>query len=108
MTLDGTLIDANKASLTAAGIDSEDVLNKPFWDTVWWSHSAELQKRLQQAVEKSSGGDFDRFEATHPTPDGDMIVVDFSLKPIKNKEGDVVFLIPEGHDVTEIKNSNSS
>jgi PAS domain S-box-containing protein len=103
MTLDGTLIDANRASLEAAGIDPADVLNKPFWETVWWSHSAELQKRLQQAVRKASGGEFDRFEATHPTPNGDMIVVDFSLKPIKNEDGDVVFLIPEGRDVTEIK-----
>ena len=103
MTLDGTLIDANRASLAAAGIDPEDVLNKPFWETAWWSHSVELQKRLQQAVKKASCGEFDRFEATHPTPDGELIVVDFSLKPIKNEEGDVVFLIPEGRDVTEIK-----
>ena len=29
--------------------------------------------------------------------------VDFSLKPITNEEGKVVFLIPEGRDVTEIK-----
>jgi PAS domain S-box-containing protein len=103
MTLDGTLIDANQASLTAAGIKPEDVLNKPFWDTVWWSHSEVLQKRLQQAVEKAGKGEFDRFEATHPAPDGGIIVVDFSLKPITNEDGEVVYLIPEGRDVTEIK-----
>ncbi|MEO2026017.1 MAG: PAS domain S-box protein [Fuerstiella sp.] len=103
MTPDGKLIDANQAFLAAAGIKSEDVLNRQFRDTVWWSHSPELQKRLQQAVEKARGGEFDRFEATLPTPDGASIVVDFSLKPITNEEGDVVFLIPEGRDVTEIK-----
>ncbi|MDG2126448.1 MAG: PAS domain S-box protein [Fuerstiella sp.] len=103
MTVDGTLIDANRASLEAAGISPEAVLNKPFWDTVWWSHSTELQKRLQQAVRKAGQGQFDRFEATHPTPDGGTIFVDFSLKPVTDENGEVVFLIPEGRDVTDIK-----
>ena len=29
------------------------------------------------------------------------IIVDFSLTPIFNDEGDVVFLLPEGRDVSE-------
>ncbi len=100
---DGTCLDANRTSLQGAGVSPEDVIGQKFWDTVWWSHSAELQQRLQQAVKKAAAGEFDRFEATHPAPDGSFVFVDFSLKPVTDDQGEVVYLIPEGRDVTELK-----
>jgi PAS domain-containing protein len=35
MSPDGTLLQANRAPLEAAGIDAQDVMGKPFWDTYW-------------------------------------------------------------------------
>ncbi|MFK7769014.1 MAG: PAS domain S-box protein [Mariniblastus sp.] len=102
MSPDGTLVNANRTSLKAAGISPEEVLGKKFWDTAWWQHSNELQTRLREAVKKAATGTFDRFEATHPTADGSILNVDFSLKPVKDETGKVVFLIPEGRDVTEM------
>ena len=40
-----------------------------------------------------------RFEVTHPAPDGQLHYVDFSLKPVRDARGEVVLLIPEGHDM---------
>src|SRR6185503_8210328 len=34
---DGTLTQANRAALTAAGVVAEDVVARPIWDTPWWS-----------------------------------------------------------------------
>lgn len=99
MTPDGTLIDANRSSLAAAGVAADVVLGKPFWETPWWSHSKELQERLQQAVRLVASGQTDRFEATHPTEDGEVIDVDFSLSPIA-VAGEVAYLVPEGRDIT--------
>ncbi len=103
MSPDGTLVDANQASLKGAGIAPADVLGKKFWDTIWWTHSPEQQERLREAVRKAASGTFDRFEATHPAPDGSTIYVDFSLKPVMNDAGEVLYLIPEGRDVSELK-----
>ena len=104
MTPDGTLIEANRAALEIAGVNESDVLGKPYWETPWWTHSREMQDRLRDAVKTAAGGEVVRFLATHPAaPDGDIHYVDFSLKPVKDQCGRVVYLIPEGHDITEQK-----
>jgi len=103
MTPDGILIEANRTALEFSGIKPADVLNKPFWETPWWAHSLKLQKKLRQAIKKVARGEFFRFEATHMAKDGTLHYVDFSLKPVKDKKGKVIFMIPEGRDITERK-----
>lgn len=101
MTPEGILIEANRTALEFAGIEASDVLNKPFWETPWWTHSSGLQEKLRQAVKKAAAGAFVRFEATHTAKDGVLHYIDFSLKPVKDENGKVTFLIPEGRDITE-------
>ncbi len=103
MTPDGTLIDANPSALKLAGVEAAKVLGKPFWDTPWWAHSPEMQDKLRAAVGEAAQGRFMRFEATHPEPDGSVHYIDFSLKPVRDENGHVVLLIPEGRDITESK-----
>src|SRR5262249_56293657 len=54
-------------------------------------------------VARAGAGEFVRFEATHPGPDGRVHHVDFSLTPVTDDAGKVVMLIPEGRDVTDRK-----
>jgi PAS domain S-box-containing protein len=103
MTPDGILVEANRSALAFAGIREADVLGKPFWETPWWTHSSELQDKLRSAVEAASQGRLVRFEATHLAADGSMHYIDFSLKPVKDENGRVVLLIPEGRDITDRK-----
>lgn len=103
MTIDGTLIEANRSALEFGGIEASSVLGKPFWDTPWWTHSPELQDKVRQGVKKAAQGEFVRFEATHNAKDGTLHYIDFSLKPVKDEAGKVIFLVPEGRDITERK-----
>lgn len=103
LTPDGIVVDANQAALNGAGVSRDAVVGKRFEETVWWSHSEELRNRLRVAIDTAASGAFDRFEAVHPAPDGSTIIVDFSLKPVVDENGKVVWLIPEGRDVTELK-----
>ncbi|MDD2301895.1 MAG: PAS domain S-box protein [Eubacteriales bacterium] len=103
MTTDGVITEANRTALEFAGLSESDVLNKPFWETHWWTHSKELQGQLRLAVKKSAQGEFVRFEATHPAADGSLHHVDFSIKPVLNDAGEVVLLIAEGRDITDRK-----
>ena len=103
-TPDGTLIEVNRAALKFAGIEQSDVLGKPFWETPWWTHSPEMQARLRDAIKAAAEGDFVRFEATHlAASDGQLHYVDFSLKPVEDESGNVIFLVPEGRDITDLK-----
>ncbi|MES9990824.1 MAG: AAA family ATPase [Candidatus Thiodiazotropha sp.] len=100
---DGTLLQANRTALKFAGIDEKTVIGKPFWETPWWSHSVELQEQLKSAVKEAAKGKLVRFEADHPSMDGRISYIDFSLKPVTDADGNVVQLIPEGRDITERK-----
>jgi len=101
LDLDGTLLEANRTALDFLGLDEEDVLRKSFWETAWWSHSTELQARVRDAVHRAGAGEFVRFEAYHPNPDGKLHYLDFSLRPAKDSAGNVVLLIPEGRDISD-------
>lgn len=100
---DGTVLEMNRTALDAIGARRDDVVGVPFADTRWWSRSPEMQARLRAAVVTAARGEFVRFEARTVAHDGSMRDIDFSLKPVKDEEGRVVLLIPEGRDVSELK-----
>ncbi|TFG90971.1 MAG: PAS domain S-box protein [Candidatus Atribacteria bacterium] len=108
MTIDGTLLSANTSALVLSGVKEADVIGKPFWEAPWWSHSAELQETLRLAIKKAAGGEFVRFDATHPAADGSIHYVDFSLRPVINDAGKVIFLVPEGRDITDRKQAEDA
>ncbi|MDD9952370.1 MAG: PAS domain-containing sensor histidine kinase [Zetaproteobacteria bacterium] len=103
MSMEGVLLDANRTALQAAGMPASEILNKPFWETPWWSHSEQLRIRLKQAIACATAGKRDGFEATHPSPGGGVIHVDFTLSPIFDHDRRVVGMIPEGINVTKSK-----
>jgi PAS domain S-box-containing protein len=103
LSLDGILKEANRAALAFAKIDESTVLDRPFWETPWWSHSPELQQELRHWITEAASGTFIRKEVTHPDAEGALHWVDFSLKPVRNVAGEVAFIIPEGRDITDRK-----
>ncbi len=99
----GILLEANQSALDLVGVPAGEVIGRPLWDTPWWNHSAELQSRLREAVKAAAAGEFVRFEAFHPRPDGSLTAVDFSLKPVRDETGRVTLLVPEGRDISDRK-----
>lgn len=67
---EGEVLKVNRAALDFCRIEADSVLGRPFWETVWWSHSPELQNLLQRAVGQAASGGFVRFEASHMRWDG--------------------------------------
>lgn len=102
-TPDGILTDANQTALKFSGVDASGVLNKPFWEGPWWAHSEELRVTVRAAVVKASQGEFIQFGATHYDKDKKLHYIDFSIKPVKDKDGKVIFMIVEGRDITDRK-----
>ena len=107
MTPDGILVEANHAALAFAGIKESEAVGKLFWETPWWTHSLEMQDKLRAAAKTASEGQFVRFEATHRATDGSLHYIDFSLTPVKDKKGNVTFLVPEGRNITERKQAET-
>ncbi len=104
----GTILEANQPALDFAGIDRSQAVGKPMPETAWWNHSPPLQARVRDAIRRAREGEFIRFEATIPAVDGTPRTIDFSLKPVRDDKGNVIWLIPEGRDVTEQREANNT
>lgn len=101
LTTDGILEEVNQTALDFIGVRAADVIGKRFWETAWWSHSAELQDRIRGAVQLASQGRMVRMETSHPSPEGAMRFLEVTLRPVFDETGVVVAIIPEGRDVTD-------
>ncbi|BAY48688.1 diguanylate cyclase with PAS/PAC and GAF sensors [Scytonema sp. HK-05] len=107
LTPDGTLLEVNQTALDFIKARREDVVNRPFWEISSWSCNLETQENLKAAIAQAAAGQFIRMEVTLPDADGVMTDFDFSLKPVRDESGEVVLLIPEGRDITNLKRTQS-
>ena len=103
LSTDGRVLQANETALEAPGLKEEEVVGRFIWEAPWWGHSEEAAREVQKAVETAAKGRAVRFETTNLDKTGGLRVMDFTLKPITDKNGNVLFLIPEGRDITERK-----
>ncbi len=101
----GTLLEVNRSALEGAGLQYSDVRGKPFWECFWWTFSRESQETLRKAVARTSQGEFIRYDVeVYGRANGkETIIIDFSMIPVKDEAGNVVFIVPEGRDITAKK-----
>ncbi|HYP04887.1 MAG TPA: PAS domain S-box protein [Bryobacteraceae bacterium] len=100
---DGTLLEANRASLEFAGNTREEIVGRPFWDTPWFAHTPGAAEAMRRGVLRAAAGEFVRYEATLIRPSGAGETFDISLHPVRNDVGEVVLIVPEGRNITERK-----
>ena len=100
---DGTLLEANETALGFAGIGVAEVVGRPFWETPWWRDDPAAQQQLRQAIARAAAGEFVRYDVTVRGAGSGTATIAFSLKPVRNDAGEVVLLVPEGRDITQLK-----
>jgi two-component system, sensor histidine kinase PdtaS len=103
ITTQGVLVEANRAPLEAAGIDSSEVLGKPFWDTYWFAFDSGLQTWVREAVERAAEGEVIRRDLVVRMKNDTRMTLDFMLAPMRNDEGVITHLIPSAIDISDRK-----
>ncbi|NNK84996.1 MAG: PAS domain S-box protein, partial [Desulfobacterales bacterium] len=86
---EGRLLAANRTALSFADAEESEVIGRYFWDGPWWDPSQ--RPELRTAVERAVRGEFIRFETTHPAEDGEIRNIDFSLSPVRDDDGHVIY-----------------
>lgn len=101
----GTVLEINQVALDAVGIKLSDVEGRPFWTTFWWQVSKEINEELQTSIRRAAQGEFVRWDTEIYGRAGgkETIIIDASLIPVKDEQGNVVFIAAEGRDITEKK-----
>ncbi|HET9906940.1 MAG TPA: PAS domain S-box protein, partial [Anaerolineales bacterium] len=105
---EGTLLEANRAALEFDHNTREEVIGRPFWETPWWAYTPGAQESLRNAIERAANGEPIRYEAPLNRRSGETIIFDFSLHPVRDEQGEVMFLVPEGRNITERKKAEDA
>ncbi len=101
----GTVLEINKVALDAVGVELAEVEGKPFWTTFWWQVSDEIRAILRESIARAAQGEFVRWDTEIYGRAGgkETIVIDASLCPVADDDGNVVFICAEGRDITAKK-----
>jgi PAS domain S-box-containing protein len=103
LSIEGKVLDSNRASLEFANNTREELLGRNFWECPWWIYTPGAPEMLRRAIARAAGGEAVRYEVKLARPKGDPIIFDFSLTPVRNARGEVVYLVPESRDITWVK-----
>ena len=98
---EGRVLQINETALQFIQIEESEICGRSFWDTPFWNHSTIESEKLKGAVHESAHGRSSRFDTQFPDHKGEIHHIDFSLKPIFDDRGQVIFLISEGRDITD-------
>ena len=105
---EGRLLMGNRTALELAGVEAQDVVGKLFWETPWWAHSKETQRMLRDAMERAKRGEMVQFDTTHISANGETRDIDFRIGPVFDDNGELIYLVPEGYDITERKQAEEA
>jgi PAS domain S-box-containing protein len=101
LTPEGILLDVNQTALDFGGLKHEDVVNRPFWETHWWTISTETQHQLRQSIAQAALGESISYEVDVLVAGGKIATTDFSLRPLRDETGSVILIIAESRDISD-------
>jgi len=102
LDLQGKLIKSNQTILNFCNTTIENIQNKYFWEIPWIEQTQEQQNRFKQAVQKAASGEFSRYNITAIDKNKHIHDFDLSLKPVFDNDQQVIAIILEGRDISEL------
>jgi PAS domain S-box-containing protein len=105
-SLDGVIVDVNRAPLAASGLARTDVVGRRFVDMPWFSHAPAERARVADAMARAARGEPSRFETNVRRISGSIMYVDAAFAPLRDETGAVVQVLGSGIDVTARKTAD--
>jgi PAS domain S-box-containing protein len=103
LSLHGVLLMANRTSLEWAETQAQNVVGRPFWDGPWWPDRDKAEIMLRRVIDRVREGETVRREIMHTKPGEGEFFFDFTASPFRDEGGQVVSVIVEARDITEVK-----
>ncbi len=107
LTTDGIMTECNTTALKFAGVTLKDVVGRPFWEAPWWAGDEGRQMRVRNAIARAVAGEFVRYEVEVSGCGDSRALIDFTIKPVCDVNGQVILLVPEGHDITALRQAEA-
>lgn len=101
LSLDGVLLDVNRAPLEVAGVRREDVVGKSVPETYWYSDSPEAQARVRAAIDRAGHGETVRYDEILRAAGDQHVYVDVIYGPLRDTDGRIVNVVGSAVDISE-------
>lgn len=98
--VNGCLVEVNEKALALIQEPKTAVVGQLFWQTPWWQNNPEGQKMLEDTLTQAYPKVLSK-EVKLVTNKHIEMVVDFSLHPVFNEAGDLIYFTAVGIDITE-------
>ena len=102
VTLDGTVLEANRAAIEGCGFSREQVIGRKFWEP-WWEVLPDEVEKLKRAVAGAAAGEIVREECYYCLQDRSVHYADCTVSPVRDSSGRVAMLVATGIDISEQK-----
>jgi len=102
LDLEGNILRINRSAQDTLHFE-DNLIGASFWDAPWWPDKKLAGRIGAEAMSRAMRGEIYRSEVTHINRSGEERIIDMAFSPLKTDEGEVVYFIPEGRDITEIK-----
>ncbi|MCA1972991.1 MAG: PAS domain S-box protein, partial [Caenispirillum sp.] len=100
---DGRIVELNKAAVDLIGLPGADLVGMALWDLpIFGEEGSYTGAQIRQAVEQARCGHSLRLELKL-WRNGRRVVADYVLKPICNDAGEIVSLLSEGRDISDMR-----
>ncbi|MBE9207682.1 PAS domain S-box protein [Nostoc sp. LEGE 06077] len=101
MQPEGNLLEINQSPLHFSGLTSSEVIGCPLWEVPWWHKSKPTQAAIKTAVACAAAGESVDYEVEILGVGDRLLTFHFSIKPITNQQGKIIFLILQGENLPD-------
>ncbi|MGW8123171.1 PAS domain-containing sensor histidine kinase [Roseivirga echinicomitans] len=100
LKIDGTILEVNKAITEFYAKTREELVGLKFWEMATLYKTEIDVDEVISAIQRAAQGEFIRFD-TEVFGASNIEMIDFSIRPIRNENGEVILLIPEGRIISD-------
>ncbi|HSX85446.1 MAG TPA: PAS domain S-box protein, partial [Cellvibrio sp.] len=100
-TLDGTVIETNRYSVQATGLELREIIGRKFWDWGLWDHLPPVMEVVKQAILAAAAGTRFKRELKYSRDPESERYIDLSITPVTDEHGHTIFIAIVGIDITE-------
>jgi PAS domain S-box-containing protein len=107
LTPHGVVLEVSRSPLEGT-VPTNNIVGRPFAEIGWWNDLPEVQQQLRDAIERASLGEPSRFDLRACGHDKKFVDIDFTLRPLYDERGDVIFLVSSAVVITDRKQAEAA
>lgn len=93
----------NQTAANYLGDTAFEATNQAIWQLSWLRHSQKCKELLKDGIGIAMTDQTAQLEVSLVDPKDNQAHFEFSISPIRNEQGNIIYLLAEGHDISQAK-----